>query len=110
MKGKVQEKQRMLERLVSNMPGGVVTILVTLDDRYQILYANEGFYALTGYDKAEWEKRYGEYAQEVIYPEDRGSIQGKIQEVLQNNEYDKNVNIEFRRKTISYIFFYAKCL
>ena len=38
------------QSLVDNIPGGVAQVLVT-DDDFKIIYANDGFYALSGYPR-----------------------------------------------------------
>lgn len=76
------DNQRMLETLLSNLPGMVYRC--KNDPNWTVEYASEGTYALTGYRPGDFiNNRNIAYAQ-IIHPDDRQQVWEQIQEAVRH--------------------------
>ena len=83
----------ILDKLLEDIPGGVVTIAVHKNKCLQIIYANEGFYELAGYTQESWMKEQGDKMEAMIHPIDLNMIYQKIMDV---KEAEQKIKLEFR--------------
>ncbi|WP_317368260.1 diguanylate cyclase [uncultured Tyzzerella sp.] len=71
-------KNRELNSIINSVPGGVIKIICDKD--LKILFANEGFYDLTGYSKYEYTQNFDNKLIDIIEKQDRQYILDKIKE------------------------------
>lgn len=60
-----------LDVITNNIPGGILKLRLC---DFKIIYANDGFYNLSGYSRYEYEYRFNGYANGVIHPDDAKGI------------------------------------
>jgi len=63
----VYNAKKEVELITNSIPGGVIK--VDMSD-YSLLYANDGFFRLSGYSRTEYFSLFGNRCDKVIYPED----------------------------------------
>ena len=56
-----------IDVIANSIPGGVLKIRMK---DMKILYANDGYYMLSGYSRAEFHINFGDYCDKIIYPAD----------------------------------------
>lgn len=83
----------LLDKLAADIPGGLVTIAVRGDKCFQIIYANVGFYELTGYTQESWIKKHGDRMDIIIPPADLDMMYQKIMDI---KIAAQKVKLEFR--------------
>ncbi len=76
--------------IVNNILGGVIK-LRTKD--FALLYANEGFFKLAGYSRAEYLSEFGNVCSKVIHPDDQVMVAKQIRSALDNHG---NIGFEYR--------------
>lgn len=69
-------KNRQLDTIINSVPGGVIKMLG--DEDLKILFANEGFYDLTGYTKEEYRQKFDNRHIDIIEPYDRNNLLSQI--------------------------------
>ena len=73
--------KREMEMMANNIPGGVVKLRMS---DMKILYANDGFYRLAGYSRAEYSYQFQNCASGPIYPGDKERIMQVITTAVEN--------------------------
>lgn len=84
------EAKSDLDSIAYQLEGGILKICA---EDFKIVYANEGFYRLGGYSKAEYTDRFKDYCTDVICPEDMPVVKNGIEKVLKKN---RMFTVEFR--------------
>ncbi len=87
----VTEKNRLLETLMNNIPGGVQNCLN--DAYFTILHANKRLLSMFGYEKDELAQLYGNRFIEIIHPDDRERVHAVINQQLESNS---SIELEYR--------------
>lgn len=72
-----------LDIITNNIPGGILKL--RLSD-FKIIYANDGFYNLSGYSRYEYEYRFNGYANGVIHPDDMKNIKKLLEEAERTHQ------------------------
>ncbi len=85
------KRNRELDGIINSVPGGVVKIL--LDDKLSILFANEGFYQLTGYNKDEYVNKFEDSYIKIIDNQDVKYVLKAIEEAKNIKE---KIKIEYK--------------
>lgn len=81
---KVNEKQRQLETLMSNLPGMVYRCLNDFD--WSMIFVSGGSSSLTGYSPFELEENKVVSYGSIIHPEDRGSVWEEVQRSIKEDD------------------------
>ncbi len=91
MFGALQESQRILETLMSNLPGMAYRCLNS--PQWNMAFVSEGSTQLTGYRPAELTRNWGVGFGEVVYPEDRQYVWDEVQKAI---EQHRRFQLEYR--------------
>lgn len=84
------QAKRDMDLIANNIPGGVIKLRMT---DFKLLYANEGFYRLSGYTKEEYQVEFGGYTNRVIHPADQEMVQKQVITALENHGL---IGLEYR--------------
>lgn len=74
--------KRDVELIANSIPGGVIKIRMT---DFKLLYANDGFYRLSGYSKEEYHVNFGDYCDKVLHPSDRDMVWKQVKTAVENS-------------------------
>lgn len=87
------EMQRIKEMkgLINSVPGGVIKILC--NENIEMIFANAGFYNLTGYSENEYKEKFNNNQSNIIYENDLNIILSKLKKA---SKIKKNINFEYR--------------
>lgn len=77
----IYNAKREAELVTNSVPGGVVKICAS---DYTLLYANDGFYRLSGYSRVEYFSLFGNRCNVVIYEEDVPIVQRMVRSAVEN--------------------------
>ncbi len=77
----IYNAKREIDLITNNIPGGVIKL--RLSD-YILLYANDGFYRLAGYSRAEYLSLFGNQCTRVIHPDDAETVNRLIRSAVDN--------------------------
>ncbi|MBR1741739.1 MAG: EAL domain-containing protein [Lachnospiraceae bacterium] len=86
----IYNAKREVDLIANSILGGVIK-LRTKD--FSLLYANDGFFSLAGYSRAEYFSEFGNICKEVIHPDDRMLVQKLLQSAIDNQGY---IGLEYR--------------
>jgi diguanylate cyclase (GGDEF)-like protein/PAS domain S-box-containing protein len=90
----IEDKNRKLQSLTSNIPGGVYTCRIE-DGEYVLDFASRGCLYILGYEKHELKEIFNRKFIDLIYEADRERVVNEIKEQLdKHNKY----NVEYRVK------------
>lgn len=84
-------KNHELDTLINSVPGGVLKI--AFDENLDILFANEGFYELTGYTKEEYIEKFDNKHINNICEQHKKQVLDKIKSIIKNKD---KIEIEYR--------------
>lgn len=84
------EAKNDLTSITYQLEGGILKVRA---EDLKIIYANEGFYRLGGYTKADYDDRFNNYCSGVIYPEDMPVVKNAIKKILKTHGI---FTVEFR--------------
>lgn len=85
------KRNRELDGIINSVPGGVIKLL--LDDDLTILFANEGFYELTGYSKEEYIDKFENGYIKIL---DNQNIDGILQAIKTAKDTKDKIKIEYK--------------
>lgn len=77
----IYNAKREAELVTNSVPGGVVKICAT---DYTLLYANDGFYRLSGYSRVEYFSLFGNRCNVVLYEEDAPMVARMVRSAVEN--------------------------
>lgn len=90
------EKNQEIDTLINSVPGGVIKLSYSNDNVSKLIFANDGFYDLVGYEKEEFLEKFGENNQlGHIFEQDREPILDLLKKQIDEGHKEK-VNIEYR--------------
>lgn len=84
-------KNKEMNTIINSVPGGVIKMLC--DNHMKIIFANDGFYNLTGYNKSEYISLFGDNQDEIIHKEDRQNVLNTLMEFSKNKV---SISMEYR--------------
>lgn len=73
------------------------------DHQLSLLWANDYFYQLGGYEKADWEDTYGNNTLSIIYQKDLAGIISKIADITETNTVEMDFRIICRDSSLKWI-------
>lgn len=76
------QAKRDVEMIANSIPGGVIKLRMT---DFKLLYANDGFYRLSGYSKEEYQVNFGDHCDQVLHPSDRDMVIKQAKAAVENN-------------------------
>lgn len=77
----IYNAKREAELITNNVPGGVIKLRIS---DFVLLYANDGFYRLAGYSRAEYFSLFGNQCDKVLYPDDKKDVNRMIRSAVEN--------------------------
>lgn len=78
----IYNAKREIDVMANSIPGGVIKVRMS---DYKLIYANDGYFLLTGYSRAEFSMEFGSYCDTIIYKEDTEEVVKYIKMALENN-------------------------
>ncbi len=78
----IYNAKREIDVMANSIPGGVIKARMS---DYKLIYANDGYFLLTGYSRAEFSMKFGNYCDTVIYPDDAEKVIKYLKVTLENN-------------------------
>ncbi len=70
-----------LHLIANNIPGGVIKLRMS---DFRLLYANDGFFRLAGYSRAEYSMNFQDSCDRVIHPDDVERVKQVVQTAVEN--------------------------
>ena len=77
----IYDAKKEVELITNSVPGGVIKIRMS---DYKLLYANDGFYRLSGYSRTEYFSLFGNRYGQIVFPDDQEMVQRLFQSALEN--------------------------
>ncbi len=77
----IYEAKKEVELITNSVPGGVIKVKMS---DFSLLYANDGFYRLSGYSRPEYFSLFGNRYGQVVFPDDKNMVQRMFQTALEN--------------------------
>lgn len=77
----VYNAKKEVELITNSIPGGVIKI--NMSD-FSVLYANDGFYRLSGYSRTEYFSLFGNQCDKVIFPDDAEMVKRMARTAVEN--------------------------
>ncbi|MDY3854522.1 MAG: EAL domain-containing protein [Butyribacter sp.] len=77
----IYNAKKELDLITNSIPGGVIKLRIS---DYVVLYANDGFFRLAGYSRAEYLSLFGNQCNVVIHPDDAENVQRMIRTAVEN--------------------------
>ena len=71
-----------IDVIANSIPGGVIKIRMK---DMKILYANDGYFMLSGYSRAEFHMNFGDYCDRIIHPADMKMVMGTFGTTVENH-------------------------
>ena len=78
----IYNAKREIDVMANSIPGGVIKARMS---DYKLIYANDGYFLLTGYSRAEFSMEFGSYCNTIIYKEDKEDVLKYVKMALENN-------------------------
>ncbi len=86
----IYSAKRDAELITNSIPGGVIKIRMS---DFALLYANDGFFRLSGYSRIEYHSLFGDICSSVIHPEDLEMVKKAAQTAVENRG---SLGVEYR--------------
>lgn len=71
-----------IDVMANSIPGGVIK---TRMSDFKLIYANDGYFMLTGYSRAEFYMEFGGYCDKILYSDDAGNTKRYVRLALENH-------------------------
>ena len=78
----VYNAKQEVDTIANSIPGGVIKLRVF---DFTLLYANDGFYQISGYSRADYFALFGNQCDKVIYPDDVKLVKSMVQSAVENH-------------------------
>ena len=78
----IYNAKREIDVMANSIPGGVIKVRMS---DYKLIYANDGYFMLTGYSRAEFHMEYGGFCDSVIYPSDMDEVKRYVKLAIENH-------------------------
>lgn len=77
----IYHAKQEVDTIANSIPGGLIKLKMS---DFTLLYANDGFYRLSGYSRADYVSHFGNRCDKVIYPEDAKWVLSTIRFAVEN--------------------------
>lgn len=77
----IYNAKREVDLVTNSIPGGVIKLKMS---DFSVLYANDGFYRLAGYNRAEYFSKFGNHCDKVVHPDDKKMVMQMIHTAVEN--------------------------
>jgi len=78
----IYNAKREIDVMANSIPGGVIKARMS---DFKLIYANDGYFLLTGYTRAEFHMEYGGYCDGIIYTADAAGAKNYLKLALDNH-------------------------
>ena len=78
----VYNAKQEVDTIANSIPGGVIKLRVA---DFTLLYANDGFYQISGYSRADYFALFGNQCDKAIYPEDVKLVKSMVHSAVENH-------------------------
>ncbi|MCX4326397.1 MAG: EAL domain-containing protein [Lachnospiraceae bacterium] len=78
----IYNAKREIDVIANSIPGGVIKVRMS---DYKLMYANDGYFLLTGYSRAEFSMEFGNYCDTLVYPDDKEEVVKYLKMALKNH-------------------------
>lgn len=90
-----------MEALNEALPGGI--LIAKNDENFSIIYANRGYYALTGFSKEETLELFNNHTSDMLYRNDNHIIQERFHQQIENdNKF--HIETQLKHKTKGFVW------
>lgn len=106
LKQKTKELERLLEQKsfeIETITNSIQAAIVrcNFDERFEIIYANDGFFRMTGYTREQFDRECGNSISKIIHPDDVESMNKNFERQLAAGNTTVNVNRIVSRNGVS---------
>ncbi len=78
----IYNAKREIDVMANSIPGGVIKVRMS---DFKLIYANDGYFMLTGYSRAEFHMEYGGFCDSVLYPSDVDEVKRYVKLAIENH-------------------------
>ena len=78
----IYNAKREIDVMANSIPGGVIKVRMS---DVKLIYANDGYFMLTGYSRAEFHMEYGGFCDSVLYPSDVDEVKRYVKLAIENH-------------------------
>lgn len=78
----IYNEKREIDVMANSIPGGVIKVRMS---DFKLIYANDGYFMLTGYSRAEFHMEYGGFCDSVLYPSDVDEVKRYVKLAIENH-------------------------
>lgn len=78
----IYNAKREIDVMANSIPGGVIKARMS---DFKIIYANDGYFLLTGYSRSEFHMEFGGYCDSIIHPSDIDIVKKYIKLAIENH-------------------------
>lgn len=78
----IYNAKREIDVMANSIPGGVIKVRMS---DFKIIYANDGFFILSGYSRSEFQMEFGGYYDSILYPADIELVKKYIKLAIENH-------------------------
>ena len=78
----IYNAKREIDVMANSIPGGVIKVRMS---DFKLIYANDGYFMLTGYSRAEFHMEYGGFCDSVLYPSDVDEVKRYVKLEIENH-------------------------
>lgn len=77
----IYNAKREIDVMANSIPGGVVKVRMS---DFKLIYANDGFFLLTGYSRSEFHMEFGSYYDNILYSADVEEVKKYVKLAIEN--------------------------
>ena len=78
----IYNAKREIDVMANSIPGGVIKVRMS---DFKLIYANDGYFMLTGYSRAEFHMEYGGFCDSVLYPSDVDEVKRYVKLAIEHH-------------------------
>lgn len=78
----IYNAKREIDVMANSIPGGVIKVRMS---DFKLIYANDGYFMLTGYSRAEFHMEYGGFCDSVLYLSDVDEVKRYVKLAIENH-------------------------
>lgn len=78
----IYNAKREVDVMANSIPGGVIKLRMS---DFKLIYANDGYFLLTGYSRSEFHMEFGDYCDNILYPADIETVKKYIKLAIENH-------------------------
>ncbi len=103
--GQLLDAKKDITSLIDTLPGGIAKM--RLDDGYSVVYANDGFYSLIGYERQDFEDLLEGKIRPIILPEDLAYIDSYARRAQEGDKLHVEFRVRKRDSSVSWLLLSA---